>query len=99
MFASFQCNPPLQGWQGSVNPWGRVTAFAMVVLVCESLAGQAQKMDVTGTWNVTISLPDGQAAGYASLKQGERKSPERLALPRLTRCQSTGPWQETHLPS
>jgi len=58
--------------------FGLVAAFVWVVLVSQSLAEQAQQINVSGTWKVTISLPDGQASGYASLKQEGTKVTGRI---------------------
>src|SRR5262249_36762600 len=38
-----------------------------------TLALWAQQVDVSGSWNVTISMPDGQIMGKASFKQSGDK--------------------------
>ena len=47
----------------------RGIGLAIAVLLGGWQAAPAQKVDVTGAWTVTITIPEGQAAGLAILSQ------------------------------
>ncbi len=48
---------------------GVLTAVLLLAVVGQMPAAQAQKVDVTGAWDVTITKPDGSVSGLAILSQ------------------------------
>jgi hypothetical protein len=54
---------------------GVLTAILVLGVVVHMRARQAQNVDVTGAWEVTITKPDGSASGLAILSQDGTKLP------------------------
>jgi hypothetical protein len=52
---------------------GVLTAILVLGVVVHMRARQAQNVDVTGAWEVTITKPDGSASGLAILSQDGTK--------------------------
>ena len=52
---------------------GVLTAALLLAVVGQRLAAQAQTVDVTGAWDLTITKPDGAVSGLAILSQDEGK--------------------------
>lgn len=52
---------------------GVLTAVLLLAVVGQMHAAQAQKVDVTGAWDVTITTPDGSVSGLAILSQDGTK--------------------------
>ena len=50
-----------------------LTAVLLLTVVGQLQAAQAQKVDVTGAWDVTITKPDGTVSGLAVLSQDGSK--------------------------
>ena len=50
-----------------------LTAVLFLAVVGQMRAAQAQKVDVTGAWDVTITKPDGSVSGLAILSQDGTK--------------------------
>jgi hypothetical protein len=46
-----------------------LTAVLLLAVVGQLQAAQAQKVDVTGAWDATITMPDGSVSGLAVLSQ------------------------------
>lgn len=76
---------------------GLAAAFVMLVLLWQPLAGQGQKIDVSGAYKVTISLPDGQVTGYASLAQEGTKVTGRIGPSETDTMPINGVLAETEL--
>ena len=52
---------------------GVLTAVLVLAVVGQMRATQAQNVDVTGAWEVTITMPDGSVSGLAILSQDGAK--------------------------
>lgn len=52
---------------------GVLTAVLLLAVVGQMQAAQAQKVDVTGAWDLTITKPDGSVSGLAILSQDGTK--------------------------
>ena len=52
---------------------GLVTSVLLLAVVGQMQAAQAQKVDVTGAWDLTIIKPDGSVSGLAILSQDGTK--------------------------
>ena len=52
---------------------GVLTTVVVLAVVGQMRAAKAQKVDVTGAWQVTITKPDGSASGLAILSQDGSK--------------------------
>ena len=52
---------------------GVLTAVVLLALIGERPAAQAQTVNVTGAWDLTITKPDGSVSGLAILSQEDGK--------------------------
>jgi hypothetical protein len=52
---------------------GVLAAVLLLAVIGQMQAAQAQKVDVTGAWDVTITKPDGSVSGLAILSQDGTK--------------------------
>ena len=52
---------------------GVLTAALLLAVVGQRPAAQAQTVDVTGAWDLTITKPDGSVSGLAILSQDDTK--------------------------
>ena len=52
---------------------GVLTAALLLAVVGQRLAAQAQTVDVTGAWDLTITKPEGSVSGLAVLSQDGTK--------------------------
>ena len=52
---------------------GVLTAALVLTVIGQARVAHAQKVDVTGAWDVTITTPDGSVSGLAILSQDGEK--------------------------
>ena len=76
---------------------GLLTVVLLLGVVAQRPAAQAQRADVTGAWDVTITKPDGSVSGLAILSQDDAKITGMIGPAVTDMFPVEGTWDEDKL--